>query len=237
MLGASMASRRHGGIASMASRRRPAVHGRRSLCHYGVLSRCPSFSSGRLGRARLETSSRDSRHRLRRYTNEGPRPTYVGITSSVPAEVVALDLETYDVVHARRGSFMSALGRGNAGFECDCNPLTCCCAGFGMCRQTISGAPGTAFVQATGTVERKALKSGETLVVDSYSLVAWHDATLGVRPVGTCGACCCGGEGCCYTTITGPGTAWVQSMPWELYRRHMGVVVQLDKNGNVKGVS
>ena len=44
-------------------------------------------------------------------------------------------------------------------------------------------------------------------------------------------------EGCCYTTITGPGTAWVQSMPWELYRRHMGVVVQLDKNGNVKGVS
>ena len=24
---------------------------------------------------------------------------------------------------------------------------------------------------------------------------------------------------------------------WELYRRHMGVVVQLDKNGNVKGVS
>jgi len=29
----------------------------------------------------------------------------------------------------------------------------------------------------------------------------------------------------------------VQSMPWELYRRHMGVVVQLDKNGNVKGVS
>ena len=26
-------------------------------------------------------------------------------------------------------------------------------------------------------------------------------------------------------------------MPWELYRRHMGVVVQLDKNGNVKGVS
>ena len=53
----------------------------------------------------------------------------------------------------------------------------------------------------------------------------------------TGGACCCGGEGCCYTTITGPGTAWVQSMPWELYRRHMGVVVQLDKNGNVKGVS
>ena len=65
---------------------------------------------------------------------------------------MALDLEEYDVVHARRGSFMSALGRGNAGFECDCNPLTCCCAGFGMCRQTISGAPGTAFVQATGTV-------------------------------------------------------------------------------------
>ena len=112
-------------------------------------------------------------------------------------------------------------------------------AGFGPCRQTIrseTGA-GTAFVQATGTVERKTLGAGETLVVDTNSLVAWHDATLGVRTVGTVAACCCNGEGCCNTTITGPGTAWVQSMPWPLYKRQMGVVVQLDQNGNVKGVS
>lgn len=173
------------------------------------------------------------------YTNEGSRPTYVGVTPSVPADVVALDLGQYDLVHARRGSFMSSLGGGLPSFECEWNPLLCCCAGFGCCRQTISSetGQGTAFIQATGTVERKTLADGETLIVDTNSLVAWHNATLGVRTVGTCGACCCSGEGCCNTTITGPGTAWVQSMPWELFKRHMGVVVQLDQDGNVKGVS
>mmetsp|Transcript_30871 Transcript_30871/g.95516 ORF Transcript_30871/g.95516 Transcript_30871/m.95516 type:complete len:365 (+) Transcript_30871:128-1222(+) len=173
------------------------------------------------------------------YTNEGSRPTYVGVTPSVPADILALDLAQYDLIHARRGAFMSSMGGGLPGFECEANPLLCCCAGFGCCRQTISSetGQGTAFIQATGTVERKTLAAGETLVVDSYSLVAYHDAKLWVRPVGSFGACCCSGEGCCNTTVTGPGTAWVQSMPWELFRRHMGVVVQLDKNGNIKSVS
>ena len=40
----------------------------------------------------------------------------------------------------------------------------------------------------------------------------------------------------CYTTLTGPGTAWVQSMPWARFKKHMGVTIQLDKDGNVKNV-
>ena len=120
-------------------------------------------------------------------------------------------------------------------FELDCCTPTCCCAGFGCVRQTISadGQGGTAFINATGTVERKTLEPGETLVIDSNSLVAWHGAALGVRPAGSCMACCCNGEGCCNTTVTGPGTAWVQSMPWAQYKAKMGVTIKLDKAGNV----
>jgi uncharacterized protein (AIM24 family) len=78
-------------------------------------------------------------------------------------------------------------------------------------------------------VERKELAPGELFIIDSNSLVAWHGATLGVRTAGSCLACCCNGEGCCNTTLLGPGTAWVQSMPWEQYRRQMGVVIEKDK--------
>ena len=49
-------------------------------------------------------------------------------------------------------------------------------------------------------------------------------------------ACCFNGEGMCYLTLTGPGTAWVQSMPWARFKKHMSVIIQLDKDGNVKNV-
>jgi uncharacterized protein (AIM24 family) len=45
------------------------------------------------------------------------------------------------------------------------------------------------------------------LTLDGSALLAWEGSTtLGVRPSGSCAFCCFGGEGCCYTTVTGPGT-------------------------------
>ena len=173
-----------------------------------------------------------------KYENKGGDASYVGLTPSFPAEIVTLDMGKYDTINCRSGAYMSSIGAASPSFALDCNPSTCCCAGFGCLRQTVSGngQGGTAFLNAMGTVERKDLAAGETLVVDSASLVAWHDATLGVRQAGSCAACCCNGEGCCNTTITGPGTAWVQSMPFERYKFMMGATIQLDKDGNVKGV-
>ena len=165
------------------------------------------------------------------YTNSGGDPTYVALTPAKPADIVALDMDRYGKISAKSGAFMTAVGDASPSCETDCNPATCCCAGFGCVRQTISGS-GTAFIEATGTVERKELAAGELFVIDSNSLVAWHDATLGVRTAGSCAACCCNGEGCCNTTLRGPGTAWVQSMPWEQYKRQMGVVIQQDKGSS-----
>ena len=163
------------------------------------------------------------------YTNRGAAPSYVALTSAKPADIVALDMDRYGgKISARSGAYMSSVGDAAPGCEVDCNPLTCCFAGFGCVRQTIKGS-GTAFIEASGTVERKELAPGELFIIDSNSLVAWHGATLGVRTAGSCLACCCNGEGCCNTTLLGPGTAWVQSMPWEQYRRQMGVVIEKDK--------
>jgi hypothetical protein len=72
----------------------------------------------------------------------------------------------------------------------------------------------TVFLKAYGTVVKKTLRSNETLRVSSGSLVAMtstidYDVTMmsGFKNV------MFGGEGLFITTLTGPGTVWLQGMP------------------------
>jgi uncharacterized protein (AIM24 family) len=94
----------------------------------------------------------------------------------------------------------------------DCGLRTCCCAGFGCCRQKIHGSDGSiAFLSAGGTLIYRLLTEGETIVVDSHSVVAIEDSVgLGIIPNGRFCTCCLGGEGCCSTTLTGPGRVYMQ---------------------------
>lgn len=76
------------------------------------------------------------------------------------------------------------------------------------------GADETVFLKAYGTVVKRELKEGETLRVSSGSLVAMtstidFDVTTlpGFKNV------LFGGEGLFVTTLTGPGTVWLQGMP------------------------
>jgi len=150
---------------------------------------------------------------LARFTNTGNLESHLSLTAKAPSVVLPLKLQRdAGAMQLRRGSYFASRGDVDIGFECDCNPLTSCCAGFGCVRQTLAG-DGTAFLAATGTVTTKTLADGEMLVVDSTSLMAWESsARLGVRPAGGCCVCCLSGEGCCNTTITGPGTVYLQSM-------------------------
>lgn len=99
-----------------------------------------------------------------------------------------------------------------AACDLDCSLPTCCCAGFGCCRQKITGGTDSvAFLSAGGTVVYRQLKEGETITVDSRSVVAMEEGvTLGIAPNGRFCMCCFGGEGCFSTTLTGPGKVFLQ---------------------------
>lgn len=114
---------------------------------------------------------------------------------------------------AKAGAYMSELGDVDVGCSLDCSPTTCCCAGLGCCRQKLSGSDGSiAFLNAGGTLVYKNLKAGETITIDSGSVVGFEDsARLGCTPNGRFCTCCCGGEGCFSTTLTGPGRVYMQS--------------------------
>ncbi len=79
---------------------------------------------------------------------------------------------------------------------------------------TRDDAKETAFLKAYGTVVKKELREGETLQISSGTLVAmtstidYYVQTMpGFKNV------MFGGEGLFVTTLTGPGTVWLQGMP------------------------
>lgn len=100
------------------------------------------------------------------------------------------------------------------GCDLDCSYATCLCAGFGCFRQKITGADDSiAFLAAGGTVVYAQLEAGETITVDTKSVLAIEDTVeLGITSNGRmCSlTCCCGGEGIFSTTLTGPGRVYMQ---------------------------
>jgi uncharacterized protein (AIM24 family) len=59
-------------------------------------------------------------------------------------------------------------------------------------------------MNASGTVLTKTLAEGETILVDTDSVVGFQESVkMGVKSTGGCCNCCCGGEGMFNTALTG----------------------------------
>jgi uncharacterized protein (AIM24 family) len=86
--------------------------------------------------------------------------------------------------------------------------------GEGFIMQKLEG-DGMAFVHAGGTVMRRELASGETLLVDTGCLVAHtQGVSFEIQYVGKIKTALFGGEGLFFAKVTGPGTVWIQSLPF-----------------------
>jgi uncharacterized protein (AIM24 family) len=86
--------------------------------------------------------------------------------------------------------------------------------GEGFIMQKLEG-DGLAFVHAGGTVVRRDLQPGQTLLVDTGCLVAMTpNVNFEVQYVGKIKTALFGGEGLFFAKVTGPGTVWLQSLPF-----------------------
>lgn len=86
--------------------------------------------------------------------------------------------------------------------------------GEGFILQKLEG-DGLAFLHAGGTLGATHLKAGERLRVDSGCLVAMtKDIDFDVELVGGVKTALFGGHGLFLTTVCGPGTVWLQSLPF-----------------------
>jgi uncharacterized protein (AIM24 family) len=86
--------------------------------------------------------------------------------------------------------------------------------GEGFIMQRLEG-DGLAFVHAGGTVVRRELAPGQTLLVDTGCLVAMTpQVNFEIQYVGKIKTALFGGEGLFFAKVRGPGTVWLQSLPF-----------------------
>ena len=92
--------------------------------------------------------------------------------------------------------------------------LTGLFGGEGFILQRLTG-DGIAFVHAGGTIHKKQLGAGETVRLDTGCLVALQPSVdYDIKMVGGIKNAIFGGEGIFMATLTGPGTIWLQSLPF-----------------------
>mmetsp|Transcript_1048 Transcript_1048/g.2693 ORF Transcript_1048/g.2693 Transcript_1048/m.2693 type:complete len:270 (-) Transcript_1048:515-1324(-) len=153
------------------------------------------------------------------YSNESSRDGYIGMTPDYPGVIVPINMSRTGKIVALRDSFLCAtVGLGHtmttvgAGFNPTNSAMAFCCSGMDFIVQTVENGE-WAFLMAMGTVIKKELKSGESLLVDGTSILCFESSVqVDVRPVGGIAAMCCGGEGIFNTEFTGPGTVYLQSL-------------------------
>jgi uncharacterized protein (TIGR00266 family) len=149
------------------------------------------------------------------YTNQASQKQRVAFAAPYPGKILPMDLRQYGgQLICQRDAFLCAARGVALGIAFQRKLSTGFFGGEGFIMQKLEG-DGLAFVHAGGTVVRRELQPGQTLMVDTGCLVAYTSgASFDVQYVGKIKTALFGGEGLFFARLGGPGTVWLQSLPF-----------------------
>ncbi|MCH1627975.1 TIGR00266 family protein [Fredinandcohnia quinoae] len=149
------------------------------------------------------------------FTNNGGGKKHVSFAAPYPGKIIPVDLsEMGGKVICQKDAFLCAAKGVSVGIEFQRKLGTGFFGGEGFIMQKLEG-DGLAFLHAGGTIHRKDLQPGEVLRIDTGCLVALtKDVDYNIEFVGKVKTAFFGGEGLFFATVRGPGTVWVQSLPF-----------------------
>ncbi|RDW21092.1 TIGR00266 family protein [Oceanobacillus arenosus] len=149
------------------------------------------------------------------FTNQGVGKKHVSFAAPYPGKIIPMDLSEMDgKLICQKDSFLAAAKGVAVGIEFQRKIGTGFFGGEGFIMQKLEG-DGLAFVHAGGTIHKRELQAGETLRVDTGCLVAMTgDIDYNIEFVGGVKTALFGGEGLFFATLRGPGTVWIQSLPF-----------------------
>ena len=168
----------------------------------------------------------------------GPGKGHVAFGAPYPGKIIPIDLAQVGGVFmvqkdgflcAARGvdidiAFTKRLGAGIFGGE-------------GFILQRLSGQ-GLAFVHAGGTILKREMKAGEKLRVDTGCLVAFAPTVdYDIQMIGGFKNALFGGEGLFVATLTGPGTVYLQSLPFSRLADRIVAASRVGRTGEQRGVA
>jgi uncharacterized protein (TIGR00266 family) len=149
-----------------------------------------------------------------RYTKETGSGT-VCLGTDFPSKIMRFSLDEIpnNSLICQKGAYLASNPTVNIEMEFTKSFTAGFFGGEGFILQKLSGE-GDVLVKGGGTIVRRTLREGEVLRVTSGSLVAFHSTvSYEVQMVQGIRNAMFGGEGLFMTTLTGPGSVWLQGMP------------------------
>lgn len=149
------------------------------------------------------------------YTNQASRKLRVAFAAPYPGKILPMDLSRLGgMLICQKDAFLCAAKGVSLGIYFQQKLSVGFFGGEGFIMQKLEG-DGMAFVHAGGTVVRRDLQPGETLMVDTGCLVAFTpNVNFEIQYVGKIKTALFGGEGLFFAKVSGPGTVWLQSLPF-----------------------
>lgn len=137
----------------------------------------------------------------------------IAFSSSFPGKIIEFDLNEGETIIAQKRAFLCAQNTVDIAMHFRKKLGAGFFGGEGFIMQKITG-PGKVFLEIDGEVVKKELKEGEKLKVDNgYVAAMTSTANLDIETVPGLKNIMFGGEGLFVTTVKGPGTVYLQSMP------------------------
>jgi uncharacterized protein (TIGR00266 family) len=148
------------------------------------------------------------------YTYTGDTVGTVALGTDFPSKILRLNVNDYGgKLICQKGALLCAAHTIDIQMEFSKNFTTGFFGGEGFILQGLTGE-GDVFVKAGGTLVRRELRDGERLRISSGCLVAFSSGVdYDVQMVSGFQNVIGGGEGLFLTTLTGPGTVWLQGQP------------------------
>jgi uncharacterized protein (TIGR00266 family) len=149
------------------------------------------------------------------YTNQTHQKQLVAFAAPYPGKILAMDLRQLGgMLVCQKDAFLCAARGVSLGIFFQQKLSVGFFGGEGFIMQKLEG-DGLAFVHAGGTVVRRELAPGQTLMVDTGCVVAFTpNVNFEIQYVGKIKTALFGGEGLFFAKLSGPGTVWLQSLPF-----------------------
>jgi uncharacterized protein (TIGR00266 family) len=148
------------------------------------------------------------------YSNQARGKQRVAFAAPYPGKILPMDLRPLGgTLICQKDAFLCAARGVSLGiaFQRRCRRLL---RRRGLHHAELDG-DGLAFVHAGGTVLKRELQPGQTLLVDTGCVVAYTpQVDFEIQYVGKVKTALFGGEGLFFAKLTGPGTVWLQSLPF-----------------------
>lgn len=168
------------------------------------------------------------------FLNIGQGKKQVSFASPYPGKILPIDLsEMGGRFICQKDAFLCAARGVSVGIEFSKRLGRGLFGGEGFIMQKLEG-DGMAFVHAGGTLAKKTLAPGEVLKVDTGCIVGFtKEIDYDIEFIGGIRNSIFGGEGLFFAALKGPGTVYIQSLPFS--RLAGRVLASIPRGGKDKG--